>query len=757
MTAARVALPFELPTPRERAELILGQLDQLPTLPAVAAKLLRMTTSDSTSAAEVTRIIESDAGLTAAILRLVRRADLGVRAETITVARAVPLLGFRAVRNAVLSLKLHASFVNAQEPPGTAANRRELWKHSLAVACAAELLAECVTPRPDAGQAFVCGLLHDIGKMALGACLPKSYARAVDRADRYRRCICDEEHELFGLDHTVAGKRLAARWELPESVVECAWLHHHSPDALPARLSARPLVQIVHLADRLVRRQRIGYSGYLDSGDLLDDASVLGIDDQTIASVAGQLLARMEPYCELVGLDDVNSATLSAESLAKANEELARLNADLAESNRRLELRSTSFDLLRQFNELLTERGSASDVCAAAAQAVCQVLDRPRALVFSRDDAMRLVHVGGFDQRTQHRFRQVIDPAELGATAGDDAASGERSPAMGLADPASAAMWRACGGDPGASKLVLFPIGHPGGGAGGVLFEDDGAILERWREAAMECQSVAHAIGLAVAYAHVHDRAERTNEDLVDAHRRLRQAQANLVRSRSVGMIAKMADGAAHEINNPLAIISGRAQLLRQDVQSAHAVKALDVIAEQARRASDIASELMSFAKPDPPAPTLQRLPELIDASLEHWRASPEAARARWESGIVDPDATVFVDIGQFRIVMDAILSNAVQSLPTEGGVIHVNSPASASDDMVRLVIRDNGCGMSPDVLEHAIDPFFSHRPAGRGRGLGLSRTYRLTELNGGRLDLESAVGVGTTVTLDFPRRAPGA
>lgn len=757
MTAARVALPFELPTPRERAELILGQLDQLPTLPAVAAKLLRMTTSDSSSAAEVTRIIESDAGLTAAILRLVRRADLGVRAETITVARAVPLLGFRAVRNAVLSLKLHASFVSAQEPPSTIANRRELWKHSLAVACAAELLAERVTPRPDAGQAFVCGLLHDIGKMALGACLPKSYARAVDRADRYRRCICDEEHELFGLDHTVAGKRLAARWELPESVVECAWLHHHSPDALPARLTARPLVQVVHLADRLVRRQRIGYSGYLDSGDMLDDAAVLGIDDQTITVVAGQLLARMEPYCELVGLDDVTSATLSAESLAKANEELARLNADLADSNRRLELRSTCFDLLRRFNELLTERGSASDVCAAAAQSVCQVLERPRALVYSRDDAMRLIHVGGFDQRTQHRFRQVVDSAELGAAADPPTASSDRPPAMELADATSAALWRACGGDPGSSHLVLLPMVHPGGGFGGVLFEDDGAILDRWRDATMECQSVAHAIGLAVAYAHVHDRAERTNEDLVDAHRRLRQAQANLVRSRSVGMIAKMADGAAHEINNPLAIISGRAQLLRQDAQSPQAAKALEVIAEQAGRASDIASELMAFAKPDSPSPTLQRLSEQLDALIERWKQSPEAARARWQVELADPDATVFVDPGQFRLVLDAILSNAVQALPVDGGLIHVNSPASASDDMVRLVIRDGGCGMSPDVLEHAIDPFFSHRPAGRGRGLGLSRAYRLTELNGGRLDIESTVGVGTTVTLDFPRQASGA
>ena len=70
-------------------------------------------------------------------------------------------------------------------------------------------------------------------------------------------------------------------------------------------------------------------------------------------------------------------------------------------------------------------------------------------------------------------------------------------------------------------------------------------------------------------------------------------------------------------------------------------------------------------------------------------------------------------------------------------------------------MIEDNGCGMSGEVLERAVDPFFSSRPAGRGRGLGLSRAYRLAELNGGRLWLESTPNVGTKVTLELPARPP--
>src|SRR3990172_2465357 len=84
---------------RERVELILGQLDQLPTLPTVVARLLAVAGSDDTSARDLVRIIEPDPSLTTYILRMARRADLGVRSQGITVACAVTLLGFRAVLN----------------------------------------------------------------------------------------------------------------------------------------------------------------------------------------------------------------------------------------------------------------------------------------------------------------------------------------------------------------------------------------------------------------------------------------------------------------------------------------------------------------------------------------------------------------------------------------------------------------------------------------------------------------------------------
>jgi len=109
--------------PRERVELILSQLDRLPTLPAVAARLLTITTSDESSVRDVVEIIESDASLTAAILRLIRRADLGVSSHGMRVSRAVALLGFNAIRNVVLTVQLYETFRVPDENRRAAAPR----------------------------------------------------------------------------------------------------------------------------------------------------------------------------------------------------------------------------------------------------------------------------------------------------------------------------------------------------------------------------------------------------------------------------------------------------------------------------------------------------------------------------------------------------------------------------------------------------------------------------------------------------------
>ena len=170
------------PQQAKRIELILRQLDQIPTLPTVVLRVLQATSDKRGSMAELSHIIESDLALTVSILHYVRRPDIAVREEITSVERACVLLGLETVRALVLAVSVFDTLEAGPPKPKSAPtaagaevgfSRQEFWKHSIAVACAAELLAETLVEKlgPKSGvvvsEAFVCGLLHDLGKAAL--------------------------------------------------------------------------------------------------------------------------------------------------------------------------------------------------------------------------------------------------------------------------------------------------------------------------------------------------------------------------------------------------------------------------------------------------------------------------------------------------------------------------------------------------------------------------------------------------------------
>lgn len=253
-----------------------------------------------------------------------------------------------------------------------------------------------------------------------------------------------------------------------------------------------------------------------------------------------------------------------------------------------------------------------------------------------------------------------------------------------------------------------------------------------------------------------HSDTQRLAEDALDMNRRLHAAQTELLRIRSLDMIAQMAAGAAHEVNNPLSVISGRAQMMHAKTADEDMQRGLDIIIEQSNRASGIVTELMRFSKPEPPTPLTLSLKKTLESICQRWCASMNQSASIINIATSDPGVAVFADPTHLREIMEAILTNAMEAAADKPD-IQVNSHTRNSDDTVRIAVTDRGRGMTLETLEHALDPFYSNRPAGRGRGLGLSRAYRLVESNGGRLWIESKVNIGTTVSFELPVRAPAA
>jgi signal transduction histidine kinase len=195
--------------------------------------------------------------------------------------------------------------------------------------------------------------------------------------------------------------------------------------------------------------------------------------------------------------------------------------------------------------------------------------------------------------------------------------------------------------------------------------------------------------------------------------------------------------------------------MLQGAVDDPNLKREIGVIDEHARRASEIISELLEYAKPDPPHGESIELTPALHRRSQRWQRLAPDKLVQIDLPISDANLRVFADRRQLEVALDAIVANAVAAYTREHVRVIINSTSRPSDDTIVVSIGDSGCGMSPETAAHAFDPFFSHRPAGRGRGLGLSRAARLIELNRGRVWIDSAIGLGTTVHLALPARAP--
>lgn len=732
----------------ERVDLILNQLDQLPTLPVIATRVLQATSDERSSAAEVIRLIESDQSLSAKVLRMVHAAAHGAPRDVDTVGKAVVLLGFNAVRHAVLSIKVFDTFVSGGSAESQF-DRREFWKHSLAVGCAAQLLASRWRPKLDDEVAFVCGLLHDLGKVALDACLPKSYDRVISVARRRRVCILDVEQELLGVDHNVAGKRMAQRWKLPSSLVECIWLHHHTPEMLPESVQHPELVQIVNLADTLAREQRLGFSGFAcDSTNSLAIARQMGLSSEILEYVTTHLLEAIEARAELLGLDELTPGTIYAEAVNHVNEELGRLNDALGESNSQLEARGSYLDLIHHFNEQLDTHLSMVDICLLGAEAGRSLLKTDAVAMFALQPDNGLCHIGLCDDHGS----QAELAHEVGGLDGNDA-----DPHLGImpAPACAIAVRDALEGRLGGGPMWMIPIVRNHRLLGGVLFQGGRGDIEALNANPDEIHMFSTALAVAIRNGFQHTRLERLNEGLAQVNRQLKAAQAELLRRRSLTMIGDMAAGAAHELNNPLAVISGRGQLLASGDLDERSRKGLEIIAEQAHRASEIVNDLMEFAKPDPPQRESIELNGVLQACVAEEISAAGLSPDQVSLQLSDVETRAAGDSRQVRGMFTEIIRNAIQAMDPQTARLTIKGHHDVADDKVVVTIEDNGHGMAPEVLEKARDPFYSFRQAGRGRGLGLSRAARWCEINGGRMRLESESGVGTTVwvELDIPNQ----
>jgi signal transduction histidine kinase len=251
--------------------------------------------------------------------------------------------------------------------------------------------------------------------------------------------------------------------------------------------------------------------------------------------------------------------------------------------------------------------------------------------------------------------------------------------------------------------------------------------------------------------------AERTHleerlEALARGHRGWVDREELRVRRAKLDALAEFAAGAGHELNNPLAVIVGRAQLLLTRATDPDAVRSLRAILGQAQRAHRIIRDLMFIGRTPEPRPRFCQPEEVVRASLRDLKEEAEMRGVRLLLKGGEPGPKVWADPDGLRHLADALIRNALEST-REGDTIQVAVAGGLEE--VSWSVRDNGRGISSDEGEHLFDPFFCGRQAGRGLGLGLPRAARIVQQAGGELRWHSMPGQGTIFQVHIPLSPP--
>jgi len=748
----------------QQVELAVGRLDSLSTLPCVGAKLFSRLRQGQFSSSSVIDIIESDPALTAGTLSLVGRRGLLRPGGRFSLQQALDKLSVHEVRDIALSVKIMPAFETGDDVAGySIESRKGLMLHSLAVACCAKEIAEIASPQIDSQLAYYAGLLHDIGKFALQEALPKRLIRIVEEAEAAEQSSCVIEQEHLGCDHAIIGKHLAQRWRLPYQIALAIWLHHIEVVAISDRMPEAKIAVVVQLADSMSRELNIGSSGSFDTpGPPEPIAGYLGIQIDQLQEIRRSLPAALGRKSGVLGLDVPDNMMEYCQSAHAVAAQFARQQAKLSDENRRLQSASSHLDFAADFLLGISPSAAAIDIAENFAARWQKFYQTSMVCLYLAPSSYGLLTENGLETLEAVVVENLagcsivtIDvpantPAVPKAIANDFAILNAYDHIGWLLEELEADFDR--------NRTRLLPLLSNGRAVGAIAFElnypgDTELFAERFRTSA---SIAAIVLDMALGQQNQQNYAEHfarliskpapaavsTNGGISD---RIKPA------SDSLNALAEMAAGAAHELNNPLAVIAGRAQLLAEAQSDQETKEILKQIYENAREASGIIEDLMSFAEPRQPRAARTDVKKMLDEAVQLTSRKTNIENLDINIEVAGQVESVFIDSAQIVSAIANVISNAVESYGDKPGPIEITAGIDESGELMELAIKDQGCGMDAETLKKATQPFFSAKPAGRKRGMGLAYAARFIQINKGLLNIASETDGGTTVTIYLP------
>lgn len=664
---------------------------------------------------ELAKLIAHDAGMTAKILGVANSAAYNRGSGKVGLLQSLNALGIEMIKTLVISESVFQTFNGFSRAKGV--DLHGFWVHSLKAAMLAREIAKNIS-YPHGEEAYLAGLLHDVGRLALLGAAPEEYASNFMARDDDR--LCSIEAGSMGIAHPETGAWLIERWNL-DSFLADSVLYHHEPAA--SLKSAHPLVRIVCLAHLL--------SCYSSDSPALEDAGALcGIDAPALKDILARAAAQINTAAAYFDIDltDADQAPPSAEYVTP---EPAgnRVEAKLADEVRNMALVSAagqSFSRMRSAKDLL-------ESITRTARILFNVDDMIVLLQNAHTKALVGVPIGGHQQRlAEFSIPLPGEDAIAGAVLKRQVTFVDSSDTLhGIAEKQ---LLRAMG----AEYLVCLPL-VSGQSCLGVLVGGLSSFQasELWgRERFLQSfanQAAAALAASTTARGELDKRIASVNEAHREASRRV-----------------------VHEVNNPLSIIKNYLGVL-DDKLAMHepVVEELSILNEEIDRVSRIVGGLAgpqaTSRETTPREETTEVNGVLTDVvrlfSISRFLPSSVSIVVK----TTDQPAEMLGSADTLRQILLNLIKNAVEALP-KGGKIEVRNNGRVMREgraFLELCISDTGGGIPADVLANLFSPVRSTKN-GENRGLGLSIVQSLVRTINGSISCRSGE-TGTTFEILLP------
>lgn len=283
--------------PNEIVQQAVRSVTAIATLPEVTARIVETVQDPRSSAAQLHKIVSHDPALVTRILKVVNSAFYGLPGQIASIDRAIVLLGLNAIKNIAVAASLGQLFRGGKLCDGYVP--RDLWKHCISVAVTGRELARELK-LPIAEEAFLAGMIHDIGLLVALQVWPDQLRQVCSRVQKGENDFCAVEQEVYGgVDHQQLGQAMAELWKFPRACQQVAGCHHR-PEALPAE--SRLLTAVVFVADTLCAAHDSGFPLTARHQELATrDLEPLEIPPTVLERLSATLPEKIEAAAALIG------------------------------------------------------------------------------------------------------------------------------------------------------------------------------------------------------------------------------------------------------------------------------------------------------------------------------------------------------------------------------------------------------------------------------------------------------------------------